>query len=160
MHHHHYGPQHGVLAEWGSRVGAYIIDGLIIGVPAGVLYVIGFICLGAGAGDPYTGEGGSGGLVALAFLFWGLSFIVSVVGGLWLVYQEGTTGQTIGKRQMGIKLIGSHSGQPIGFGSAFVRKIAHILDGIPCYIGYLWPLFDDKKQTFADKVMSTLVVRV
>ena len=43
--------------------------------------------------------------------------------------------------------------------AAFVRKLAHILDALPCYVGYLWPLFDAKKQTFADKVMNTVVVR-
>ena len=41
---------------------------------------------------------------------------------------------------------------------AFVRQLAHILDGIPCYIGYLWPLWDAKRQTFADKVIGTYVI--
>ena len=59
---------------------------------------------------------------------------------------------------MGIKLVKAETGQPIGAGMAFVRQIAHILDGIPCYIGYLWPLWDDKRQTFADKVIGTYVI--
>jgi uncharacterized RDD family membrane protein YckC len=25
-------------------------------------------------------------------------------------------------------------------------------------VGYLWPFWDDKKQTFADKIMRTIVV--
>jgi uncharacterized RDD family membrane protein YckC len=40
---------------------------------------------------------------------------------------------------------------------AFVRDLAHFLDGI-FYIGYLWPLWDPKRQTFADKVCSTVVL--
>jgi hypothetical protein len=36
--------------------------------------------------------------------------------------------------------------------------LAHILDSLPCYLGYLWPLWDAKRQTFADKVMGTVVI--
>jgi uncharacterized RDD family membrane protein YckC len=50
------------------------------------------------------------------------------------------------------------TGQPVGFGFAFVRQLAHVLDSLPLYLGYLWPLWDDKRQTFADKVCSTVVV--
>jgi hypothetical protein len=41
---------------------------------------------------------------------------------------------------------------------SFVRYIAHVLDSIPCYLGYLWPLWDAKRQTFADKVIGTVVI--
>ena len=47
---------------------------------------------------------------------------------------------------------------PIGFGMSIVRQIAHIVDGLVCYIGYLWPLWDAKRQTFADKIMTTVCV--
>ncbi|WUN50496.1 RDD family protein [Streptomyces sp. NBC_00306] len=33
-------------------------------------------------------------------------------------------------------------------------------DSIACYLGWLWPLWDAKKQTFADKVCNTVVVKV
>ena len=38
---------------------------------------------------------------------------------------------------------------------AFVRDITHIVDGF-FYLGYLWPLWDPKRQTFADKICSTV----
>ena len=41
---------------------------------------------------------------------------------------------------------------------SFVRQIAHIVDSIPCDIGYLWPLWDGKRQTFADKLLKPIVV--
>ena len=53
----------------------------------------------------------------------------------------------------------SASGEPVGFGRAIGRQIAHLLDGMPLGIGYLWPLWDERRQTFADKVCSTLVVQ-
>ncbi len=41
---------------------------------------------------------------------------------------------------------------------ALVRDLVHIVDGF-FYLGYLWPLWDAKKQTFADKILTTLVVK-
>ena len=41
--------------------------------------------------------------------------------------------------------------------NAFLRDLVHILDGV-AYVGYLWPLWDDKRQTFADKIMRTIVI--
>ena len=41
---------------------------------------------------------------------------------------------------------------------AFVRDLAHIVDSVICYIGYLFPLWDARRQTFADKIMSTVVL--
>ena len=53
----------------------------------------------------------------------------------------------------------SADGSYVGGGTAFLRELAHVIDGLPCYLGYLWPLWDDKRQTFADKICSTVVVR-
>ena len=41
---------------------------------------------------------------------------------------------------------------------AFVRNLCHIIDGAICYIGFLFPLWDAKRQTFADKILATVVV--
>jgi uncharacterized RDD family membrane protein YckC len=136
----------GQLAGWGSRAGGYIIDYLIFAGPLIVLYIL------AGL----IGQSSPG----LALVISLIGVIGSIAGGLWICYMEGTTGQSVGKRVVGLRLIGEETGQPIGFGMAFVRKLAHILDGLVCYIGYLWPLWDEKRQTFADKVCHTVVVHV
>ncbi|TDD60491.1 RDD family protein [Actinomadura rubrisoli] len=148
VHHHHYGAG-GQLAEWGSRAGATIIDGLIIGAPVGVLYFIALLLMGSG----------NGGAAFIGILFFLVALAIGIGGGIWLIYQEGTTGQTIGKRQMGIRVVSAQTGQVLGFGGAFVRRLAHAADSFACYVGYLWPLFDERKQTFADKICNTLVVR-
>ncbi|MCD0450601.1 RDD family protein [Actinocorallia sp. API 0066] len=154
------GGAYGVYAGWGSRVAAYLVDAIIIGLVPAIFYGIG-ISLSATSleVDPTTGALTSTGGSAVGTLLILFGALLALAGGLWLIYQEGTTGQTIGKRLVNIRLISEQTSQPIGFGLAFVRKIAHILDGLPCYIGYFWPLFDAKKQTFADKVMNTVVVR-
>jgi uncharacterized RDD family membrane protein YckC len=130
------------FASWISRVGGYILDTLIFGVPLVIL---------AGIGGAIGGGGGTA-IVIVAYL-------AALVLGLWnQVFRQGKTGQTIGKQIVGIKLIREQDGQPVGAGMAFLRGLAHILDAIPCYIGFLWPLWDSKNQTFADKVCSTVVV--
>ncbi|MEV8096286.1 RDD family protein [Kitasatospora sp. NPDC085879] len=150
-------------AGWGSRVAAYIIDYLIVGVPTGIFYGI-----GAAVGvskmecttDPttYAYSCSGGGVSGVGMAIMGLGWLLGIAGFLFLIHREGTTGQTPGKKMVNIRVLREADGQPLGFGMAFVRKICHVLDGF-CCVGYLWPLWDAKKQTFADKVMSSVVVK-
>ena len=71
-------------------------------------------------------------------------------------YRQGTTGQSIGRRVAKTKLVKIETGRPVGFGTALVRQICHNVEFI---IGYLFPLWDAKRQTFADKIVGTVVVR-
>jgi uncharacterized RDD family membrane protein YckC len=121
-------------AIWIERVGATLIDA----VPGIILSIIGRASTGA-----YV-----------------VCLILSLVFGLWnACYLQGKTGQSIGKRVLGIKLIKEQTGQPIGGWSCFGRIFVHIVDVLSLFLGYLWPLWDQKKQTFADKIMSTVVVK-
>ena len=110
-------------------------------------------------------------VIILAIIFGkiasGLGVLIAILGYLGIlafviwnqIIVQGQTGQSIGKKQIGIKLIAEQTGQPLGPLMTFVRMIAHVLDSI-CMIGYLWPLWDAKKQTFADKVMSSIVIKL
>ena len=42
-------------------------------------------------------------------------------------------------------------------GTVPVPPAQHILDALT-YVGFLWPLWDAKRQTFADMLMRTVVV--
>ncbi len=89
--------------------------------------------------------------------------LLTVVGYLGVVifilgnsgYLQGSTGQSIGRRVARTKLVRIDTGQPIGFGRALLRQCCHIV-----LIGYLWPLWDAKHQTLADKIVGTVVTRV
>ena len=87
---------------------------------------------------------------------------ISLLALGWTVYNrwfiEGRGGQSLGKRAMKISLVSLQTGAPVGPGNACVRDLVHIVDGFAC-IGYLWPLWDDRRQTFADKIMDTAVVQ-
>lgn len=128
-------------AHWGQRFLATLVDGLVLTV-AYVPMVIG-VAIGDQVGTLFT-------LIAL----------VGVIGiAIWMLVQEGRTGQTIGKKALGIRLLREIDGRPLGVGMAFVRRLAHFLDSFACYLGWLWPLWDSKKQTFADKVCSSVVIK-
>jgi uncharacterized RDD family membrane protein YckC len=127
----------GNYASWLQRVGAYLIDV----VPVGILYGIALATR-------------STAILAV--------FVLIAIGitayNRW--YQAGKTGQSWGKRALNITLLSETTGQPIGPGMAFVRDICHFVDGVICYIGYLFPLWDAKRQTLADKIVRTVVVPV
>jgi hypothetical protein len=46
----------------------------------------------------------------------------------------------------------------MGGGMCFFRQLAHYVDSLACYLGWLWPLWDARHQTLADKIMGTVVV--
>lgn len=163
-----FGPQV-PYANWFSRVGGYLIDGLIVGVPIAILYGL-MIAVGikevscSTSEDEYSSYSYStsctgGGMTAVGVILLLLMVVVGLTLGLWLLYQEGTTGQTPGKKVVGIRVVREADGQVLGFGMAFVRKLCHVLDNALCGLGFLWPLWDEKSQTFADKIISTIVVQ-
>ena len=133
----------------------------IVGV---VLFVVGAPDSGAdisSSGSDYLPpDSGNPGLMILGGLLVAVGLLAMLAIGIWnRAFKQGRTGQSIGKKAMGIRLVDEHSGQPIGAGMAFVRDLAHTLDGF-AYIGYLWPLWDSKRQTFADMILGTVVVEV
>ena len=77
-----------------------------------------------------------------------------------MAVQVGQSGQSPGMRTIGLKCIGQTTGQPIGAGLGIVRALAHLVDSIICYVGWLFPLWDKSRQTLGDKIMSTVVIRV
>jgi uncharacterized RDD family membrane protein YckC len=102
----------------------------------------------------------AGVLYAISRPLGGLVYLVAIAYAIYQAYLGGQTGQSFGKKTAGIRLLSEKTGQPIGGGLGIGRYFLHIVDGIPCYLGYLWPLWDAKKQTFADKILTTIVVKV
>lgn len=120
------------LASWGLRVGAALIDGILSGVVAGAATAI----------DPALGN------------------VVQLVIVLAFGYLIGTSGQTPGKQLLGIKIVRVQDGQVSGIGSGIARQFLHILDVLPLFLGLLWPLWDKKNQTFTDKILKTVALKV
>jgi uncharacterized RDD family membrane protein YckC len=138
------------FAAWHERFLAWLADVL----PLVVLFVV------LALFDPSSGVSDSGfslqvtGLPAL-FLF---AVTLGWFGYNWL-HRQGSTGQTMGKKAVGIAVLDAAQ-RPLGAGLTMARQVAHVLDFLPCFLGYLWPAWDAEKRTFADMIMQTRVHRL
>ena len=95
----------------------------------------------------------------IAAIFTLVAYVFIVAASIRFIIQRAHLGYDFGDRIVNQRLVREQSGQPMGSGWAvFGRQLAHILDALPCYVGFLWPLWDSKKQTFADKVLTTVVI--
>ena len=127
------------IASAGQRLGAWLVDA-VIGTLVGVVgFVIG-ISISAG-----------GHLLVLPVA------IAYIVVYFWLV---STRGQSPGKLALGIKIVKADGGS-LGLGGALLREIiGKFISSLIIYLGYIWILFDDKRQGWHDKIASTYVVKV
>ena len=140
------GPPPGELATWGQRALGYLVDA---GFSVAII-IVGFI-LGAILGVVSS---------SLTLLVMFVAYIAAFAYWIIQLIRQGNTGQTIGKKIIGLKLLKEETGQPVGTGLSIGRWFAHIVDSITCYIGWLLPLWDAKHQTIADKLVGTVVVTV
>jgi uncharacterized RDD family membrane protein YckC len=135
---HAAGGPSGPRASFWQRLGAIILDGLIIGVVQVVV-----VAALAAVDD---------GLAVVAYL-------IMIVAGIayYVMLEGGESGQTIGKKALNIRVYDLKQGGPIGYGRAFIRYIGRIASSI-LLIGYLWSIWDSEKQTFHDKFAGSVVV--
>jgi uncharacterized RDD family membrane protein YckC len=98
----------------------------------------------------------TGGTIAAAVVLGILAFVGVL---FYWAKLEGGSGQSLGKRALGIRTVDAATGQPIGGGRAIGRYFARILSAIPCYLGYLWAAWDERKQTFHDKIVNSVVLK-
>ena len=147
------------LASWGTRLAAYLIDGLILLVPVIILTVV----VVAVATSSDTGAWVTGVLGFLVYL------AALLLYAPLLMAREGThNGQTWGKQLLDIRVM-RDTGQPMGFGWAALREIlmkgfavslaSAIIPFIPWFLNYFWPLWDDQNRALHDMAASTHVIR-
>ena len=89
-----------------------------------------------------------------------MSIWASIVFGLvyYIVFWVDNDGATPGKKLLGIKIIKSN-GEKIRFSNAIIRYIGTFISAFTILIGYLWIIWDKKKQALHDKIAGTLVIR-
>jgi uncharacterized RDD family membrane protein YckC len=153
-----------VLASWGSRAAAQVVDGIIIGIGALVLFLPLGAALGIGAA---SGDDTGVGAVVVGALFWVLC--VSVIAVLYApILMARTNGKTFGRMLLNIRVVRT-SGERITFGFAMLREVVvkaigfgflgSITAGIANLADYLWPLWDEENRCLHDFVVHTRVVR-
>ena len=134
-------------AGFWRRVGAYLIDGLILGIV--------FVPLAlAVAPDPTTGAPAQSSAAANA-----VNAVSTLVGWLYFAFMESSGRQaTLGKMALGI-VVTDLEGNRIGFGRATARYFAKLLSFLILAIGVIMVAFTAKKQGLHDMIASTLVVK-
>ncbi len=132
------------------RVGAYLIDTIILGVVNFVFgIVLGIIGLSAmGGDDPSQG-----------MLIQGMLTLINMA--IYVFYETffvGKWGATIGKMACGLKIV-TPEGEPISYLRSFGRYFAKIVSSFVLCIGYIMVGFDDEKRALHDRMCSTRVIR-
>lgn len=118
------------LAGFWARVGAYIVDGFVIGLVTVGLYPAGSL------GNA-------------------LSFLLNLG---YFAYFWSTGGDTLGMRWLGLRVV-REDGQPLSLRTGVIRYFALFLASLPLGLGLVWAAFDSKKQGWHDKLAGTLVVK-
>ncbi|MEI6700882.1 MAG: RDD family protein [Actinomycetota bacterium] len=146
------------LAHYGFRVGATLIDGVLlwaVGIVVGVMVnVVLSSSSGLAFGSPLNFNTTIRNLV-----------LYLVVHGTYTVAMLSVKGQTLGNMAVGSRVVDAETGSAITLKQAGIRYgIQYLLRipftfGVGMLINYLWPLWDDRWQTLHDKVAKTLVVK-
>jgi uncharacterized RDD family membrane protein YckC len=132
------------LASWGSRVGAYLIDGVVLAAAVVAITVIGAVV-------------DSNAVILVLFLAW----VFAAAIGYWAFWEGRAAGQTPGKAAVGIRVRDLQGGRA-SHGQAWGRNLVRLLLALIPLVGlvnYLWPLADSRNQCLHDKAAKTIVVR-
>ncbi|MBW9206204.1 RDD family protein [Mumia sp. zg.B17] len=153
-------------AGWWSRVGALLIDGIIAWLIMIIPVVIGAVMMGAATEtetDSFgttTSEVSNSGLMTAGVIILILGFLVGLAFQIWNQgTRQGKGGQSIGKQILGIKVVDLKTGQPQGAGTGVLRWLLYSVLSSLCFLDLLWPLWDKKKQTWHDMIVSSVVVK-
>ena len=153
-----------MLAGWWSRVGAALIDSVIVGV-GGLLLLIAITApfsLGFFAGE-------DAGWISIVV---GLFLAIICVSIMALLYAPAlmarTNGKTLGRMAVGIRVVRAN-GEPMTFGFAMLREVAvktllfgiaaAITGGLASLADVLWPLWDEENRALHDLIVDTRVVK-
>ena len=144
-------------AGFWQRGVAFLIDKTILFFTSAALFLTGMLgltlCFNSPLYELYTNTRLAGSFLIVCYM------ATTVIDVLYFTYFHGTTGQTIGKKILGIKVVQS-TGRPMTLGIAFLRWVGYIISGLVFYLGYIWIAFDERKQGWHDKIASTCVIKV
>jgi uncharacterized RDD family membrane protein YckC len=125
-----------------TRLVAYIIDYIVVAIIVGIFYSIGM------AIDPNQ-QG--------AYII--LYMIGVVIGLLYYAILWSSSGQSLGKKLVGVRVV-TDDGTPPGFFRALLRVlIGYPISGLIICLGFLWVIWDANKQGWHDKIFGTHVVK-
>ena len=128
------------------RVGAKLLDGLILGIiffPPLIYFAI------KSAPGPQFGR------FQVMQLLANFLYMAASIG--YQIFFLGKYGATLGKKACGLRVITAEGGK-ISYARATGRVFAEMLSGLICYIGYIIVGFDDQKRALHDHICNTRVI--
>jgi uncharacterized RDD family membrane protein YckC len=140
------------LASEGDRIVAVIIDTILIFVVSLVIFIPLFLL--GGLFGTFAGS--------FSFFFFGpITFLSWLLWLLYFTYFESTSGQTLGKQLMGIRVVDETTMQHLDFARSLVRNILRIIDWLPFLylIGFILIATNSKKQRIGDMAARSIVVK-
>jgi uncharacterized RDD family membrane protein YckC len=152
------------LAGWWSRVGAQLLDLLVVWVPGGILLAV--LLVPAASADDGSGAQRAWLIAAIVASF--LVMAAHLFYAPLLMRRAGRrNGQTFGKQVTGIRVIRA-DGEPMSFSQAALRQIIYKSFGsivastfvplFPWILNYLWPTWDEQHRALHDLAADTRVV--
>ncbi len=138
------------INHWLLRLVAFIIDSIIIGIVACIIYFIVTLSIILGGG--------------LWFL-WGpfllLGFLLGVLELIYFMFMEASYGATLGKRILGLQ-VQMVNGSKVTFEKAFIRNISKI-HGLFLLLDWILGVVTaghDQRQKYSDRIAGTTVVQL
>src|SRR5690625_1803955 len=140
-------------ANLGSRAVAFIIDNLIVAVAQVIILIL--AVLAVGGFESFFSMAESGFLILALVII--ILFIINY--GYYIFFEYFNTGQTPGKRIVGIRVI-QDNGHNITMLSSIIRNLMRIIDSLPSayFIGILMVFFHAENKRLGDLVAGTIVV--
>lgn len=131
----------------GPRLAAAFVDGLILALASGMMV---YFFHRYGFYDPNVPASPSTRLVdALSGHL--LPALYCILG--WVYWAA-----TPGKRLLGCRVVDAASLRPVGWKQALLRFLGYYVSLLCLGLGFLWILWDKRRQGFHDKIANTLVV--
>lgn len=132
-------------ADFGQRLGALLFDVLLFLI---ALMLATFLLSSVSQKSIVSSNAMLAAFYTLAIALFALNFVL----------MAGRTGQTIGKRLVGIRVV-MENGEPIGYANVLVRHcVGYALSSLAAFLGFLWVIWDPKQQGWHDKIARTVVV--
>ncbi|WP_197427696.1 RDD family protein [Alteromonas sp. Mac1] len=134
-----------VYAGFGIRFGASIIDTLLL---LAVTFPLLHLIYGKGY---WTAEDTVVGIFDVL-----ISYVLPLISTiLFWVYKSATPGKMVLK----VKVVDAKTGSAPTIRQSIIRYIGYYVSILPLGLGFLWVLWDTKKQGWHDKMASTVVIR-
>lgn len=141
-------------AGLGSRFLAALIDLVVLGIIAAA------VAIPLGLFTALSVLSGFGAAAVWSAVFGPFTLILWLLWLGYFTYFESRTGQTFGKRVLGIKVVAIATGRPPDLGHALLRSVLRILDWLPALylIGFIAAASTTQRQRIGDILAETVVV--